>query len=148
MRNLLSPVAGLSSYCPKFSPVFLTFLPALFCCYFSLAQTPPCPPPPNCGMNPQYFCGEVTDFNWVMIPNGLGQYNIAVRSIATSTVPTTYYLMSGTTVIATLNGTQGVFENIQPGCYTVIICTDGDIDFYCSMSAGRNRMLRTVLPLL
>lgn len=66
-----------------------------------------------------------------MIPNGLGQYNIAVRSLAAIIVPTTYYLMSGTTVVATLNGTQGVFENIPPGCYRVIICTDGDIDYYC-----------------
>lgn len=51
MRNHSSPASGPSNLCLK-SPSLkiLALLPALFCCYLSLAQTPPCPPPLNCGI--------------------------------------------------------------------------------------------------
>lgn len=117
----------------KSPPTKIALAGILFCLvviFHLKGHSQSCTPPPECGANPIYFCGEVTDFNWAAIPNGQGEYNIAVFSSAGPSVVVTFYLTDGFSVTGPLNG-AGTFQDIPPGCYQIIICVDGDVDYYC-----------------
>lgn len=120
---------------PRFA-VLLTFLLQSI---FLPAQVPPCTPPPGCGTNPQYFCGEVTDFTWAMMPDGAGGYNIFFRSPAGAGVPVTFFLINASTntVAATQNVANGVFQNMPPEFYRLVICAGNNPATYCCKDLPR-----------
>lgn len=67
------------------------------------------------------------------MPTGAGSFDIFVRASINAAVPVTYFLMSGNNVVATLSGASGTFEDIQPGCYRLVICASSDpnVTYYC-----------------
>lgn len=132
MKSVFHASVGVDSFAPP-RLIFLTFLLLLFASGRISAQTPPCEPPDHCGNNPEYYCGEGTQFYWAMIPDGQGNYNIYVRHPSPGSLPVTYFLVnSAGTAVASLNAMNGVFSNMPPDCYTIVICFDPDGDnTYC-----------------
>jgi len=78
--------------------------------------------------------------NYVMVPDGTGNYSISVWSNNAPSVPTTFFLVSGSTVVQTLSGVSGTFTNVVPACYRLYICvtTLQDGPLYCCLDLPCN----------
>lgn len=70
--------ALMAKFLPPHKSITLSLF-LFFALFRNIILSQPCLPPPGCGPDAEYFCGEVTDFNWAMIPSGGGQYSIHVK---------------------------------------------------------------------